>query len=458
MSAEAELARFIVRTRFDKLPRSVVEATKRDIFDTVGTALAGSSAPGSREVVELVQEFGGKEEGTLFVYGGRMPSPEAALANGTMAHALDFDDTHDAAVLHAGVSVVPAAIAVAERLGNVSGKELITAVALGIDVVSRIGLATKCWIGWILTAIYGYYGAAAAAGKLLGLSEERILNALGIAFAQSAGNLECVASGALTKRIQAGFAARGGVLSALMAQKGVTGVKEFLTAGGGVFNLYQRGEYDLEPLTSGLGERFEVTNLSYKPYPCCRWLHTPIDAALALSGQVDPGRIEKIEIEVGQKAWVSVGEPLEAKLRPRNVVDAQFSIPYTVAVALVKGKVKIEDFTEEAIRDARVLGVSGRVTFKVNSDMEKGVGRGISPTRITVRTKDGKTFSAEADTPKGHPRNPMTDAEFEEKFRDCAAHAVKSLAASRVDAAIKMLNGLENVKDVAELTKLLVKP
>ena len=460
MSIEADITRFVVRSKFEHLPQSAVDVIKTDIFDTLGTALAGSAALGSREVVELAVEFGGKTESSILVYGDKVPSPTAALANGTLAHALDFDDTHDAAVLHAGVSVVPAALAIAERLGKVSGKDFITAVALGVEVTCRMGIATRPWIGWILTSVYGYFGAAIAAGKLLGLDEEEILNTCGIAYAQAAGNLECVVSGALTKRIQAGFAAGGGVLSALMAQKGITGASESFLGRYGIFNLYQRSDFDPDALTVGLGEKYELSTLSFKPYPCCRWLHTPIDAALDLVAkhQFELEQIKEIEIVVGQKAWDSVGDPLAAKIKPRNTVDAQFSIPYTVAVALVNHGVKISDFTEEAIRNDKILEVTAKMRFTIDDKLEQGFGRGMSPTRVTVTTVGGETYSAEVSIPKGHPQNPMTEAEFTDKFQGCAAHALRPLPGENIKKAMEMLRGLENVENVAEIVKLLVVP
>jgi len=449
---ELELARFVVETDYNKLSPEVVKATKRNILDTLATALAGSAALGCREVVDLVTELGGRQESTLLVYGKRLPSPSAALANSTMAHALDYDDTHDQSVLHAGVTVVPAALAIAERVGGVSGKELIAAVALGIDLTCRMGIATKPWIGWILTSVYGYFGAATAAAKLLGLDVEGVLNAWGIAYAQASGNLECVASGALSKRLQAGFAAQGGVISALMAERGITGARESLGGKDGIFNLYQRGEYEPTALTAELGKRFEVVNLSYKSYPCCRWTHSGIDAASKLGQGISPDEIEEVEARVSEKAWQSIGEPMEVKRRPRNIVDAQFSIPYTMATALVKGTVGIDDFTEEAIKDPRILEIASKIKVAVSHVAQRE--REISGTEVTVKTRDGRFHSASVTEAKGHPKNPMSDEDFVRKFRDCALYAAQPLPPDSVNALLQLLADLEAATDVSQLARL----
>jgi len=285
--AAFDLSRNAVNAKFEDLSSDAVEVTKKDIFDTLGTTIAGSTSAGGKEVVEMGREWGGEPESTIVSFGGKLPSYMAAFINGTMSHALDFDDTHDNAVLHVGPAVVSTSFAVAERMGKVSGKDFMIAVALGIDVMSRMGLATKRPIhegGFMNTPVYGYFGAAVAAGKLLGLNEDQMINAFGIAYAQAAGNVQVNVDDehALTKRLSVGFSAKGGLLSALLAQKGLTGARYSLEGRFGLYNLYQRGEYDRDMLHRGLGKQYEVTNLSFNPYACCRQIHAHIEAALQL--------------------------------------------------------------------------------------------------------------------------------------------------------------------------------
>jgi 2-methylcitrate dehydratase PrpD len=453
------MAQFVIANGYDGLPAEAVEATKRDILDTMGTALAGSAAPGCKGVLDMVRGWKGKPESTVLVFGDRAPAPHIALVNGTMAHALDFDDTHDKAVLHAGVTVIPAALAVAEQRRAVRGRDFINAVALGLEITCRLGLATQCWIGWMLTPLYGYFGATTAAAKLLNLGQEALLDAWGIAYAQASGNQECVPQGgALTKRLQAGLAAQGGVLSVLFTQYGITGAKTCFEGKAGLFPLYQRGEYDPSLLTSELGKRFEMANLSFKPYPCCRWLHSSIDAALKLVSEyhLKPEQIEAVRVGASRTAIQSVGEPVELKRFPQNVVDAQFSIHYAVANALVKGKVGIDHFSLEGIKDTSVRQMTPRVVVEVDEKIERRSGREISGAEVTVTTVDGRTITATVDRPRGDPDNPMTNEELTDKFRDCASHSAKPLSPKNLDSAINALLHLEEVPDISDVIRRLV--
>jgi 2-methylcitrate dehydratase PrpD len=454
------LARNVVKTRFEHIPSKAVKVTREDVLDTLGTILAGSTAAAAKEVVELGREFGGNPQSTVLSFGDKIPSPMAAFINGTMGHALDFDDTHDKAVLHVGPAVVSAALAVAEKVGNVDGKSLITAVALGADVICRMGLATKIPLqkgGWMFTPLYGYFGAAASASKILGLNEEQIVNAFGIAYCQAAGNLQVNIENehALTKRMQVGFAAKGGVMAALLAQKGLTGAQNSMEGRWGIFNLHHHGEYDRSALVDGLGHEFEIANLSFKPYSCCRQIHAHIDAALQLRRDygLRPEDIEAVTIFVNTDPhWLC--HPLDLRRRPPEEVHAQFSIPYSVAVALANGKVLIKDYTSEAARrDEAVLRIADLVTPQYDPSLPTRV---IPPARVEIVTRDGRRLvSNNVVDAKGHPNNPMSWDELGDKFRDCASHSAQPLPKENVDEAIDLCAHLEDVSDVSQITRLL---
>ncbi len=451
-----DIAETVVKVEFGDLPSAVVEATKKDILDTLATTLAGSAVPGGKEVAEVMADWGGKEESSVLVFGGRLPAPSAALANGTMAHALDFDDTYDAIPLHAGAATISASLAVAEAVGPVSGERFIAAVTMGVDVMCRLGLATVMGLrGWHLTGVYGYFGAAAAAGKLLGLDRGAMVDALGLAYAQAAGNNQGLHDGALTKRLNPGFGARGGITAAYMARRGITGGTNILAGKTGLFEVYHRGEYDPEPLRAELGTRFEVANLSYKPWPCGRALHGFIDATLQLVHEFDirPDEVLGITIYVESDDW-HFAFPLETKRRPRNHVDTQFSVPWVVATAIARRKVVIDDFTEQAIGDPIVLGLAEKVTPQVSDDMKRPM-RDAKSGAVSIRTKRGEWYRR-VDLPRGHPSNPLAIDDICEKFRDCAAHAARPLERANVEAALDLVRRLEEQDDIRSVIALLV--
>ncbi|MBI2907330.1 MAG: MmgE/PrpD family protein [Chloroflexi bacterium] len=453
MDAAVAMAKNIIKTGYSDLPSEAVEATKKDILDTLGAILAGSAAPGGREIAELMKELGGRPESTVLVYGGKISSVSAAMANGAMGHALDYDDTHDQGIIHAGVTVVPAAFATAERVGKVNGKDFIAAVALGVDVACRMALANNEGpAGWILTPLYGFFGAAAAAAKVMGLDEAKTVSALGIAYAQASGNNQSVDDGALTKRMQAGFAARGGVMAALMAQKGITGAINSLEGGRGIYKLYHGGDYNPAPLTDQLGAKFEVADLSFKPYPCCRTLHPYIDAALALAKEHNLRAEDVEEIAIGiNKENHPRAYPLEVKCNPRTVVDAQFSIPYAVACALAKRQVVISDFTEAGIQDKTVLTLANKVRPRFEPKM---IRRELTPGLVEVKTRSG-SFSKYIDIAYGHPKNPMSMGDIVAKFEDCARNAARPIPKDHVTRAIEMVAHLEKQEDVGGIVGLL---
>ncbi|MBI4333601.1 MAG: MmgE/PrpD family protein [Chloroflexi bacterium] len=458
MDASSALAHSVANIRFDDIPAEAIRVAKMSLLDTLGVTTAASTlGRGCREVVECVKEGGGKEESTILGFGGKAPSYMAALANGMMAHALDYDDIHEASSIHAGAVIVPAALAVAERAGKVNGKEFITAVVLGVEVGCRLSLAAAPRVsGFHPTPVFGFFGAAAGAGRILGLDEARVQNALGIAYSQAAGNRQSVSDAALTERLEVGFAAKGGVLSALLAEKGITGAMNSLEGEFGFYKVYNGGKYKPEVLLSNLGTRFEVSNLSFKPYPCGRSQHASIDATLEMVREYDiqAGDVERITVFKSQMAVKGVGVPADRKRRPENPVDAQFSIPYTTATAVVRRKVDLRDFTPEAIRDPAVLQVAQKVDVEVCPEFEPS---NYHPGITEIRTKGGKTYSRRVEEPHGNPHHPIPEGEMIEKFMECASHAMRPLSKEDVSRVIEMVMKLEELDDVGAISRLLAR-
>lgn len=429
------------------LPAEVVEAAKANIFDTISCATAGYSAAGVQDLAGLVRDWGGKPEASIWGTATRVPAPMAALVNGMMSHARDFDDTHDAAVLHAGVSVIPAAVAASQIAPHATGADLIAGVIAGLELISRLGVATRVGIiesGYMYTSLFGHFAATAAAARVLRLDPAQTRNALGIAYSQAAGNHQVTRDAALTKRVQPGFAAKTGLISVAMSRIGIRGAQQTFEGVDGLFRTYLHQRYDPARLRDGLGQRYELVELSYKPYPCCRFNHTAIDAALALRQQIgDPGRIRRVRVGVNHQAYQAVCTPPEMRQAPKTVVQAQFSIPYTVAVALLTGGVTLRDLSEEALARPEVLALAANTACRVDPEIEAGWGRSISPALVEIDTESG-TLSMRVDYPKGHVRNPMGRDEFAAKMAGCLAASGLDWPEDTIDNFRAAIDGLED--------------
>ena len=459
MDATYEFAKNFVNVTFKDLPEEVVEITKKEVLDTLAVAVAGFGQPGPKELLEMVREWGGKEEATLIGCKQKVPAPNAAQVNATLIHTRDYDDVHEQAVMHPGVATIPPALAMAELRGGLDGKEFITAVALGVDMICRLGLGTRPGVspietGWHFTTLYGYPTAALTAGRVLGLNEDEMVNAFGIAYHQCSGNGQCVTDGALTKRMGPGFSVRGGVTAALMAQRGLTGARNCLEGTAGLYKVYHNGEYDRDILTRDLGHHFEGINVSIKPYPCCRGVHTSIDAALALKAKhnINPKEIKEILLTTGAANHKLLCTPFEAKVKPRNPVDAQFSIPWGIATVLAKGRVSMGDYTPDAIKDTEVLDLTGKLRAEVDHSLDSS--RGIEPARIKIVLNDGTVFSEQVDLALGTPSKPMSFNDCVRKFEDIVSFTGDWMKEENVKKAIDLVVNLEKVRDVSELIGL----
>jgi 2-methylcitrate dehydratase PrpD len=453
------LARVVVGLTLDRLPDSAIAAAKANVFDTLACAAAGSSASALAETHSLAVEWGGAPQASILVFGEKIPAHHAAWVNGTMSHARDYDDTHDAAVLHAGVSVVPAALAAAELAGGVSGADFLCGVAAGLETICRLGVATQISIvesGFIYTPLFGYFAATVAAARVLKLDVPQTVNALGIVYSQVSGNHQVTRDAALTKRMQPGFAAMAALLSVQLTKKGVRGVQQTFDGADGFLRVYLRGKFDRDVLVSGLGERFEFTNLSYKPYPCCRLDHNAIEAALQLRDRVgDLSRIRGIRVGVNRQSYEAVCTPVEMRKAPRTNVQAQFSIPFTVAAAFTDGAVRLSHFTDEGLRRQDILALAQKVEGYVDDEIERQAGRNVTPALLTVEMIDGTVHTLRSDVPLGHPSRPMSEADFDAKAQDCFRTAALPLRDGAPSELRDAVNRLEVLKDVSVLLQAL---
>jgi 2-methylcitrate dehydratase PrpD len=457
MKESLTLAEHIAHIHYDDIPTSAVDVTKRSLLDGLGVMLAaGTMGEGCQQFINLAMAGGGEKESTIIGFDAKVPACMAAFANGSMAHALDFEDTHDGAFVHPNAAVIPAALAVAESIGNVSGKELITVLALGSDVVSRLGLALKedpIKYGWYMAPILGAFGATTAACKLLNLGPKQILDAFSLTLCQATCSAELTRSPhSVVRAIRDAFSAKAGVLSALLAKRGVTGFEQPIEGKAGLFKLYSRGKYDLSALTRELGETFEGANVSFKPWPSCRGTHSFIEATLQIveTHDLKPGDIEDICLTVSSAPVNSVlCEPLARKQSPKTAIDAKFSIPFVVAVAVVHREVTLNHFTLQGLRDPIVLEVARKVSYEVDNKLEA--------TQGFIQIKTGhKVMSSKA--PKfayGHPTNPISQESLVAKFIGCATHSAKQISREDLDSVVQLILHLEDVSCIGEVAEYL---
>jgi 2-methylcitrate dehydratase PrpD len=436
------------------LPKSAVEKTKFFILDSLGVALAGSRAPGVAQVAGLMSEWAERAESTVFYFGHRLSVLDTALVNSMMVHALDFDDVNEDAVLHPSCVQVPVAFAVAEQISGVQGRDLIAAIALGTDISCRLALGLSSGSGFVRSGTCGIFGAALNAAKLRRSSRDEMIHALGIAFSQAAGNMQAVADGALVKRMQPGLMARDGIFSVLLAERGITGPANAMDGKYGFLELYRRGEIHRGKITQGLGDHYEVENVSVKPYPCGRFIHGAVELAIeaAKENDLQANQIEEITIRVNKKSQEYVGRPYDPT-RGNLQVMAQFCAPYGVAAGIVKRDLFIGEFEESVIKDPTIAELALKTKSVIDESGDLGSEAAVG---LLIKTKAGRMLSKKVLYPKGHPKNFFSRDEFIAKFRRCADSCSPSLKKENIERVIELVLGLDEVANVEEIPRLLM--
>jgi 2-methylcitrate dehydratase PrpD len=445
LGATKGLADFVASTNFNSVPRDAIEDAKLCILDWLGAALAGSLESPAKIVTSIIRHMGGREESTIVGTPMRTSCVNAALANGIYGHTIELDDIHEQSIIHPAAPVVPAALALAER-GNVSGRDLVTSVILGYEVEIRIGTAINPshYRFWHTTGTCGTFGAAAAAGKILGLDSRRLVNAFGIAGTEAAGLVEVF--GTMSKPLNAGKAAMDGVLAALLAEGGFTSSSTILEAEKGYCHAAAE-EYDLKRITENLGKEFELKNRVVKIHASCGHTHGAIDGILLLARKhgIDPDAVDTIVVGTYPTAVQLVGKNYE----PKTASEAKFSLPYCLATALICGKVGLAEFSEERLTDPKTRALSRKVRVMVDEDY---LNARLGPAKVTLSTTEGEEFSCRVDIPKGYPLNPISREELEEKFRTLASLALPSPQVSEI---VRRVNDLEKLNEVEPLAALL---
>jgi 2-methylcitrate dehydratase PrpD len=435
------LVEFVLSLEAASLPPAVVEAASRSMTDWLGAAIRGATEPLAGALAAVIGATGGLPQASVMGRPLRTSALLASLVNGAQSHALDFDDTHLPSIVHGSAPVAPVVMALGEWR-HASGAQALASFVAGFEVETRIGrilgraLADR---GWHVTGVLGHFGAATAAGKLLGLDAGRLAQALGIAGTQAAGLEQSF--GTMSKPLHPGKAAMNGLLAALLAREGFTGPTAVLDGPGGLGATFL-GITDLAAAVDDLGKRFEILENSTKFYAACHLTHATIDAARAIRARVAaaPDAVDAVRCRVHPLVLKVAANPA-----PRTGLEAKFSIGYCAATALVRGEAGEAEFVEESLRDPAVARVMSRVVAEADASL------GIGAAQMTVRLADGRAVEERVTAARGTPENPLTREEVEAKFRRLAAVV---LPGERVARLVAALGGLADLPDMAELARL----
>lgn len=450
MKTTERLAQFIVRHRFSDLPLDIVEAAKHTIIDTLGCGIAGYTV--AREectwIVELVKELGGQPEATVFLDGHRTSAPMAALANGTQIHTVDFDDTHMGSIAHFSAALVPTVFALSERL-RATGPDLLNAFVVGFEVGARVGrqMMPTHYRYWHPTSTFGSLAAAAAACKLLRLDDLQTEHVLGLAADQAAGLRYCVDLGDYSKSLHPGFAAMRGVMLSLLVQKGANGPRGILEYPTGFCNAFS-DHPDIDTITDGLGETYELSANSLKAYPTILCSHASIQAVQEMMQQhgIKVDDITRIHLRISETA-----KGQGKNYQPTTKLAARLSVPFCVAMAATEKTVSLKQFTQEKLVDPTIKNVMERIEIDDDPSLNQQFPETLASI-VHMETKSRGTLAHEVIYPKGNVRNPLSSAEVAEKFLSLSSI---SLPESQCEGLLQRLLGLEKADTVEHIINSL---
>ena len=448
MGITQELARYCNRMMFNDLSDEVIDCAKYRFLDFISVACRGSKEDPSQTIYRFVKEMD-KGEGVIVGTKEKAPYLYSALANGTSSHAIEMDDVDNEASLHPGVVVFPSALATGEMVGA-SGKSFILAVVLGYEVMVRLGRAlgpeNSYKRGFHPTGTCGTFGSSVASSKILGLPEGEILNALGISGSQAAGSMEYLAQGAWTKPFHAGWAAHSGMVAALLSRKGFKGPSSILEGRDGFLHAYSNGA-DPSKVLEGIGSRFQILRTSVKPHACCRYMHPPIDAVLKIVNEnnLRPEQVKKIKVGVLKAGTSLIAEPIESKYNPQSIVDAQFSMPFGAAAALLYGRAGLNEFQLSTIQSRSVRESMRKVACFVDPELDRTFPKQWRAT-AEILTEDEKRYSTTVEYPRGDPENPLSWEEMIERFHDLTGRIMKKDQRLKIVEAVKKLDGVKDMR------------
>jgi 2-methylcitrate dehydratase PrpD len=445
------LSKYISTAQFGAISPNAITVAKMSTLDTLGAMLAGSTAEGIDKLVGLAKNWGGAEQAHLVGFRLRLPAPLAALCNGAMARAMEIDDCLDFLPVHPSASTIAALLAYAELKRGMSGRDFLTALSIGQDVIVRMGLVLRKNL--LMSGrgnMFDIFGPTAALAKAGGFGPKEVQNALGISYSFAIGDGQSLLDGAWTVKLQQGLLAQGALLSVLLSSAGFTGPKDFLLGKHGYLNAFEP-DPRIEYLTEGLGNTFNGERISFKPYSACRGTHEAIELALRFHTESDSNMqsIHRVNIRVSPEIHKLLASPAELKIKPESTQIAQFSIQFTVAAALIRGDFFLKELEQETIKNDEILDLAERVYVEPDPSLRTDFAVGRTVMEIEL---DGKLpWKRQLDVAFGSPAHPMNFEDVTEKFIKCVSCARHMPNETNLRTLIKMVSDLENVSDVSNL-------
>ena len=452
MQAEQELAGFVTRLRASDVDATALRTTRRVLLAAIGTGIAGAGEDGIAPLRALLRERGGRPEARSLVFGDALPAVAAAQLNGTMCRALDYCDAM-APGIHIGSSLVPAALAAAELAGGCSGREFLAALVAGCELGARFNLTEAMYDGFDPTGVAIVFPATAAAARVLGLDEKQTWNALGLAFNRCGGSFQSNIDGTLAVRVIQGWVAATGVECAQMARAGITGPRNFLGGVYGYAHLYGRGRLQPQDVVAGLGTEWRLNRMMFKKYPSCGATQglTELTLQMVREHGLRPDDVRGVEVRLNPYCHRLVGHEFALGDNPR--VNAQFSVQYCVANAIVRGDSQLAHFRPEQVADPAVLALARRVTALADASLDA---RGHSSVDVAITTTGGQVHLRRLDVSPGYPGNELDDEQHRKRLRDCMAYAPWPLAPAKVDGFLAAVEQLEALADARALVDGLI--
>ena len=454
-SSIEELIANVLETHFENFDLTTAEHAKNRVIDVIGCLIGGANGPGNSSLIELIKDWGGKKEATILIHGGKAPACNVSMVNSIMARSYDFEPVDvlvDNTIIpaHTSGTTVMTAITMGEMKG-INGKELITALLVGDDMAARVLAASgfDFGLGWETTGMVNAFGAAAIAGRLIGLSRLQMRDAFGIVLNQVAGSFQNIWDGTTAFKLLQGLSARNGIFSARLAKSGWTGPEDALFGKFGYYDLYTQGHRNFQILTEDLGKKY-YSDVTFKPYPCCRTTHPAIDCVLAIvhKNPVALQNIKEVILRVPRRALDGFcGQPFRIGRFPHGT--ANFSYYYTVANALLRKSVKSEHFSDESISDPQIKELINKITLEELQEAS------FQSAELKIIMKDGTSFPEFTNVPKGNSiTNPMSKDEIIAKFRANVEFS-QTVTRKNADRLLKLLENLEVLDQVDRIIGLL---